>query len=239
MQPSQLEDSDPGARLDEEQPLLEESFTIHLGTLHHTFYLSNTPTCPLYLPVHTLHLTLCSGQSGAQLKTMHNLRLVCADVLDFCKHRRHGSRGAKLRRLQTALSLYSSSLCGLVLLVDNRVSSYSGIKRGQGSPWGSPGGQRGFMMRNRMGGFSLRLACVLLPRLCHSGGGVHGFPLPSGGGAVGGGAAGRALRPRPAQLQAERTPWSEPLPLTPPHPVTPPLLVCSYTHVRIVVSALA
>uniref|UniRef100_A0A4W5JPC3 FERRY endosomal RAB5 effector complex subunit 3 n=1 Tax=Hucho hucho TaxID=62062 RepID=A0A4W5JPC3_9TELE len=70
----------------------------------------------------TIHL-------GAQLKTMHNLRLVRANVLDFCKHRRHGSRGTKLRRLQTALSLYSSSLCGLVLLVDNRVNSYSGIKR--------------------------------------------------------------------------------------------------------------
>uniref|UniRef100_A0A673W3C3 FERRY endosomal RAB5 effector complex subunit 3 n=1 Tax=Salmo trutta TaxID=8032 RepID=A0A673W3C3_SALTR len=97
MQPSQLtEESEPGARLYEEQRQLEESFTIHLG---------------------------------AQLKTMHNLRLVRADVLDFCKHRRHGSRGTKLRRLQTALSLYSSSLCGLVLLVDNRVNSYSGIKR--------------------------------------------------------------------------------------------------------------
>ncbi|XP_071771039.1 ferry endosomal RAB5 effector complex subunit 3 [Centroberyx gerrardi] len=97
VQPSQLsEPADSGARLYEEQPQLEESFTIHLG---------------------------------AQLKTMHNLRLVRADVLDFCKHRRHGSSGAKLRRLQTALSLYSSSLCGLVLLVDNRVNSYSGIKR--------------------------------------------------------------------------------------------------------------
>uniref|UniRef100_A0A8C5GDP5 CL004 protein n=1 Tax=Gouania willdenowi TaxID=441366 RepID=A0A8C5GDP5_GOUWI len=97
MQPSQLsEASDSGARMFEEQPQLEESFTIHLG---------------------------------AQLKTMHNLRLVRADVLDFCKHRRHGSSGSKLRRLQTALSLYSSSLCGLVLLVDNRVNSYSGIKR--------------------------------------------------------------------------------------------------------------
>ncbi|XP_076878128.1 ferry endosomal RAB5 effector complex subunit 3 isoform X2 [Brachyhypopomus gauderio] len=70
----------------------------------------------------TIHL-------GAQLKTMHNLRLLRANVLDFCKHRHHGSGGAKLRRLQTALSLYSSSLCGLVLLVDNRVNSYSGIKR--------------------------------------------------------------------------------------------------------------
>ncbi|XP_063052188.1 protein C12orf4 homolog [Engraulis encrasicolus] len=70
----------------------------------------------------TIHL-------GAQLKTMHNLRLVRGDVLELCKHRRHGSSGVKLRRLQTALSLYSSSLCGLVLLVDNRVNSYSGIKR--------------------------------------------------------------------------------------------------------------
>uniref|UniRef100_A0A3Q1FTR7 FERRY endosomal RAB5 effector complex subunit 3 n=1 Tax=Acanthochromis polyacanthus TaxID=80966 RepID=A0A3Q1FTR7_9TELE len=97
VQPSQLsEAADSGSRMFEEQPQLEESFTIHLG---------------------------------AQLKTMHNLRLVRADVLDFCKHRRHGSSGAKLRRLQTALSLYSSSLCGLVLLVDNRVNSYSGIKR--------------------------------------------------------------------------------------------------------------
>lgn len=68
--------------------------------------------------------------SGAQLKTMHNLRLLRSDVLDFCKHRRHSSSGVKLRRLQTALSLYSTSLCGLVLLVDNRVNSYSGIKRG-------------------------------------------------------------------------------------------------------------
>ncbi|KAK7891143.1 hypothetical protein WMY93_023106 [Mugilogobius chulae] len=97
VQSSQLsEEGESGSRMFEEQPLLEESFTIHLG---------------------------------AQLKTMHNLRLVRADVLDLCKHRRHGSSGAKLRRLQTALSLYSSSLCGLVLLVDNRVNSYSGIKR--------------------------------------------------------------------------------------------------------------
>ncbi|XP_027885987.1 ferry endosomal RAB5 effector complex subunit 3 isoform X2 [Xiphophorus couchianus] len=97
VQPGRLaEAADSGCRPFEEQPLLEESFTIHLG---------------------------------AQLKTMHNLRLVRADVLDFCKHRRHSSSGAKLRRLQTALSLYSSSLCGLVLLVDNRVNSYSGIKR--------------------------------------------------------------------------------------------------------------
>uniref|UniRef100_A0A8D2J942 Chromosome 12 open reading frame 4 n=1 Tax=Varanus komodoensis TaxID=61221 RepID=A0A8D2J942_VARKO len=70
----------------------------------------------------TIHL-------GAQLKTMHNLRLLRADMLDFCKHKRNHRSGVKLHRLQTALSLYSTSLCGLVLLVDNRISSYSGIKR--------------------------------------------------------------------------------------------------------------
>ncbi|KAM4747428.1 ferry endosomal RAB5 effector complex subunit 3 isoform 1-T1 [Rhinophrynus dorsalis] len=70
----------------------------------------------------TIHL-------GAQLKTMHNLRLVRADMLDFCKHKRNHHSGVKLHRLQTALSLYSTSLCGLVLLVDNRINSYSGIKR--------------------------------------------------------------------------------------------------------------
>ncbi|KAL6064012.1 hypothetical protein STEG23_028532, partial [Scotinomys teguina] len=70
----------------------------------------------------TIHL-------GAQLKTMHNLRLLRADMLDFCKHKRTHGSGVKLHRLQTALSLYSTSLCGLVLLVDNRINSYSGIKR--------------------------------------------------------------------------------------------------------------
>lgn len=70
----------------------------------------------------TIHL-------GAQLKTMHNLRLLRADMLDFCKYKRNLRSGVKLHRLQTALSLYSTSLCGLVLLVDNRINSYSGIKR--------------------------------------------------------------------------------------------------------------
>lgn len=70
----------------------------------------------------TIHL-------GAQLKTMHNLRLLRADMLDFCRHKRNHRSGVKLHRLQTALSLYSTSLCGLVLLVDNRINSYSGIKR--------------------------------------------------------------------------------------------------------------
>ncbi|XP_014665687.1 PREDICTED: protein C12orf4-like [Priapulus caudatus] len=78
---------------------LEESFTIHLG---------------------------------AQLKTTHNIRLLCADILDLCRHKPNKVGGIIVpqpQRLQTAMSLYSNSLSGLILLVDNRLSSYTGIKR--------------------------------------------------------------------------------------------------------------
>lgn len=73
----------------------------------------------------TIHL-------GAQLKTMHNLRLISVDVLDLCRHKPNKIGGVLVpqpQRLQTAMSLYSNSLCGLVLLVDNRLNSYTGIKR--------------------------------------------------------------------------------------------------------------
>lgn len=101
---------------------------------------------------------------------MHNLRLVRADVLDFCKHRRHGTSGTKLRRLQTALSLYSSSLCGLVLLVDNRVNSYSGIKRGQGAYFVVVGTKCGFILRkddNWVNMFTLSTAVVAALHVWH------------------------------------------------------------------------
>ena len=34
------------------------------------------------------------------------------------------------QRLQTAMSLYSNNLCGMILLTDNKFSSYSGLKKG-------------------------------------------------------------------------------------------------------------
>lgn len=34
------------------------------------------------------------------------------------------------QRLQTALGLYSNDLCGLVLLSDNHLGSYSGVTKG-------------------------------------------------------------------------------------------------------------
>ena len=35
------------------------------------------------------------------------------------------------QRLQTAMSLYSNNLCGMVMLVDNRLNSYTGIKQSE------------------------------------------------------------------------------------------------------------
>lgn len=73
----------------------------------------------------TIHL-------GSQLKLMHNLRLLSADVLDLCRHKLNKVGGIVIpqpQRLQTAISLYSNNLSGLVLLVDNRINSYTGIKR--------------------------------------------------------------------------------------------------------------
>ncbi|CAM1318661.1 C12orf4 (predicted) [Pycnogonum litorale] len=82
------------------QPVrMEESFTIHLGT---------------------------------QMKTTHNLRLLSADILDLCRHKAHTIGDVIVpqpQRLQTAMSLYSTNLCGMILLVDDRLNSFSGIKR--------------------------------------------------------------------------------------------------------------
>ena len=41
---------------------------------------------------------------------------------------------AQPQRLQTAMSLYSNNLCALIMLVDNRLNSYSGIKKGKFDP---------------------------------------------------------------------------------------------------------
>lgn len=56
---------------------------------------------------------------GTQLKTTHNLRLVCSDILATCKSKFSPSLSLPTpQRIHTAMSLYSSSLSGLVLLAD-------------------------------------------------------------------------------------------------------------------------
>ena len=62
---------------------------------------------------------------GAQMKQMHNLRLISADILDLCKYP-DNQEEALPKRMQTSMSLYSNNLSGLVLLTDNnKLSEYS------------------------------------------------------------------------------------------------------------------
>ncbi|KAK3882668.1 hypothetical protein Pcinc_012964 [Petrolisthes cinctipes] len=70
----------------------------------------------------TIHL-------GAQMKQMHNLRLLSAHGLQLCKYQAHQASDIPPQRIQTSMSLYSHNLNGLVLLVDDRINTYTGIKR--------------------------------------------------------------------------------------------------------------
>ena len=67
-------------------------------------------------------------QLGTQLKQSHNLRLISADVLDLCRLPAASRNASTPQRLQMDLSLYSSSQSALVLLVDDRLSSYTGME---------------------------------------------------------------------------------------------------------------
>lgn len=65
---------------------------------------------------------------------MHNVRLLCGNPLDLCRHKRGVTGGGAMpnpERLQTAMSLYSDKLSGLVLMVNNRISSLGGISEGK------------------------------------------------------------------------------------------------------------
>ncbi|XP_050315121.1 protein C12orf4 homolog [Anthonomus grandis grandis] len=72
-------------------PILEESFTIHLGS---------------------------------QLKQMHNIRILSANVMDLCSIEDNEEMSEPTPQiLQTALGLYSNDLTGLVLMTDNKIGS--------------------------------------------------------------------------------------------------------------------
>lgn len=56
---------------------------------------------------------------GAQMKAMHNLRIVSGDIFgDICKYP-DDTEAALPQRLQTSMALYSNNLSGLVLLSDD------------------------------------------------------------------------------------------------------------------------
>ncbi|KAJ1531758.1 hypothetical protein ONE63_000419 [Megalurothrips usitatus] len=72
----------------------------------------------------TIHL-------GSQMKQMHNIRIMSADVLQLCRTHvsSKGGQNMQPQRFQTALALYSNDLCGLVLLTDGLISSFSGTTK--------------------------------------------------------------------------------------------------------------
>lgn len=83
------------------------------------------------VPVHRLEESF-TIHLGSQMKQMHNIRILSADVLEFCRVKPQASSGGldpQPQRLQTALALYSNDLCGLVLLTDSHVGSYSGLSK--------------------------------------------------------------------------------------------------------------
>merc|ERR1719410_2350256 len=57
---------------------------------------------------------------------MHNLRVSAAHVTDLLRY--PGGEEALPQRLNTSMSLYSNSLCGLVLLTDSRVQCGAGLE---------------------------------------------------------------------------------------------------------------
>ncbi|KAK4871504.1 hypothetical protein RN001_015628 [Aquatica leii] len=89
--PSFVSDVFKTDRKELQSTVLEESFTIHLGS---------------------------------QLKQMHNIRILSADVMDLCAIKDNEQLGETTPQLlQTALGLYSNDLCGLVLMTDTVIGS--------------------------------------------------------------------------------------------------------------------
>ncbi|XP_066152866.1 FERRY endosomal RAB5 effector complex subunit 3 [Euwallacea fornicatus] len=65
----------------------------------------------------TIHL-------GSQLKQMHNIRILSANVMDLCALEDNIEMSEPTPQLlQTALGLYSNDLTGLVLMTDNKIGS--------------------------------------------------------------------------------------------------------------------
>lgn len=87
-------------------------------------YTSYIPSTDTYSPESQLEPRLEESFSiciGSQLKITHSIRIFVDSVWNLCAGHPHAPE-----RLQTALSLYTNSLSGLILLVDNSLNLYSG-----------------------------------------------------------------------------------------------------------------
>ncbi|XP_040583240.1 FERRY endosomal RAB5 effector complex subunit 3 [Lepeophtheirus salmonis] len=93
----------------------ESNGNSELARSQSSFSIEASPSAPRLQESFTITL-------GAQMKQMHNLRLVAADVLDLCRYPaipKDDSSSSLPQRLQTSMSLYSNNICGVVLL-DNK-----------------------------------------------------------------------------------------------------------------------
>ncbi len=107
---------------------------VHAHTHTHARTHARTHTCTHTRTHARTHARTHTHTPGAQQKRMHNLRLLCGDPLDLCRHKTPTFPGPVVphpERLQTAMSLYSSKLSALILLVDDRVSAHRGMKEGE------------------------------------------------------------------------------------------------------------
>lgn len=112
--------------------LLEEQRTEFYGWVMQTYedslggkeYCSTVPNTNSYSPEPHSYPKLEESFSiciGSQLKITHSMRLFVDSVWNLCSGHPQAPE-----RLQTALSLYTNSLSGLILLVDNKLNLYSG-----------------------------------------------------------------------------------------------------------------
>ncbi|KAL7644291.1 UNVERIFIED_CONTAM: hypothetical protein RMT77_005118 [Armadillidium vulgare] len=102
-------------------PVTPKEFTgNNLSVSDYTFV--DTIDVPVREESFTIHL-------GTQMKQMHNLRLLAADVMDLLRYQHLDDSDIPPQRIQTAMSLFSHNLNGIVLLVNDRVTTFRGITK--------------------------------------------------------------------------------------------------------------
>lgn len=76
--------------------------------------------------------------TGAQQKSSHNLRLICGNILSFCRDSDETDKGLERgmmrlnpRRIQTAMSLYTNDSSAIVIMTDREVNTITGLKEGE------------------------------------------------------------------------------------------------------------
>jgi len=116
--------SKPGQNTNEKLEEIARTFTSRPNDISVDYHMDHEDTFKMEESF-TIHL-------GHQMKTMHNVRIICGDILNLCRHKTTfvgGNLVPHPQRLQTAMSLYSDSLSALVLLVDDRLQSQMGVKK--------------------------------------------------------------------------------------------------------------